>query len=91
MDIFIFDESLGRLKIQNYGGVDTKLFDMVTLVFRARTKYSLSDEYAKITVKIIEEFDIELPPPNINYAPYFSNELKTIDLERDYKGANGTF
>jgi hypothetical protein len=47
------------LTIENYGGVDTSIFDEITLVFRARTKHSVSNEYQRITVIIKEIIDYE--------------------------------
>ena len=84
-DIFKFDEKKGELTIQNWGGADLKIFDTLTLVFKAKTDYAISSEFELVVLTIKENLVYEPEPKNINYPPYFAEILEDIDLIRDYK------
>jgi hypothetical protein len=87
-DIFKFDELKGELTIQNWGGADLKIFDTLTLVFKAKTDYAISSEFELVVVTIKENLVYEPEPKNINYPPYFAEILEDIDLIRDYKSGD---
>jgi hypothetical protein len=61
-DIIKFDELKGELTIQNWGGADIKIYDSLTLVFKAKTDFAISSELELVVLTIKENLVYESEP-----------------------------